>query len=685
MKKTYNFLIKYFAICLLFFMAACNKFLDVTPPSQISPESYLRTEGHLASYILNYYANYSEYNPHSVDKGGMLPSPMGGTTGVIGSLDNHPYKDDLATDNLLSREINNINLADRFSPGVWRVGSTGGFWNFTNINALNYFLYTVVPRQEAGQITGNATNIQHYVGEGYFLRAHEYFFRLKRLGDFPIITEPLPDNREMLIEASKRRPRNEVARFILSDLDKAIALLTNNPDGGKVHITKNAALLLKARVALFEATWEKYHAGTAHVPSGPGWPGTAQYPGYQFPAGSLQGEIDFFLTEAMNASSQVADAIPLVENNKVIRQAASNPVNPYYDMFASANPGVYSEVIMYRAYNTSQNIMHSYNHRNSDGGGMGFTRQFADAFLMENGLPIYAPGSGYAGDDYVQNTKTGRDWRWKLFMKAPGEVMAFLNTATPGKFPAPPVVYSSDRRFSTATGYIHGKGYTYDFNMQVVSQDITASVIFRAAEAYLIYIEASYEKNGAIDSKADGYWKAIRRRAGVSENYQATIAATNMAVEALNDWGAYSKGVVINSTLYNIRRERRCEFIGEGMRSADLQRWRAMDQLNGFQLEGCKIWGPMKNDFPPGKLVADAANQNQNTVSSPSLSNYLRPFQIIKNNNNLYNGCFFNSAYYLEPIAAQHFLITAPDGQTASASSIYQNPGWPTTGGQGAN
>ena len=42
---------------------------------------------------------------------------------------------------------------------------------------------------------------------------------------FPIIIHPLPDDKEALSEASKRSPRNEVARFILSDLDKAITLL----------------------------------------------------------------------------------------------------------------------------------------------------------------------------------------------------------------------------------------------------------------------------------------------------------------------------------------------------------------------------------------------------------------------------------------------------------------------------
>lgn len=64
----------------------------------------------------------------------------------------------------------------------------------------------------------------------------------------------LPDEQEALTEASKRSPRNEVARFILSDLDQAISLMNNNVK--KTRLSKNAALLLKSRVALFEATWE---------------------------------------------------------------------------------------------------------------------------------------------------------------------------------------------------------------------------------------------------------------------------------------------------------------------------------------------------------------------------------------------------------------------------------------------
>ena len=536
-----------------------------------------------------------------------------------------------------------------------------------------------MPRLENGELTGTESNLKHLVGEGYFLRALEYFFRLQRLGDFPIVKTVLPDEQEALTEASKRSPRNEVARFILSDLDQAISLMNNNVK--KTRLSKNAALLLKSRVALFEATWEKYHAGTALVPNGTGWPGAGKdyNAGYQFPSGSIEKEIEFFLTEAMSAASQVADAVQLTENNQIIRDQASKGKNPYYDMFASHDPSGYSEVIMYRGYDLSLNNSHHFNHYLYSGGNTGYTHQFEQVFLMENGLPIYAAGSGYAGDDYITDTKIGRDWRWRLFMKAPKEAKAVDNIATVEYFPEAPRLYVSDAKNATSTGYIQGKGYSLDYNDQLLGKDQTAFVVYRASEAYLNYIEASYLKNGNIDATADKYWKALRARAGVDTDYQKTINATDMSKEALNGWDAYSHGALVDATLYNIRRERRCEFIGEGFRYMDLIRWRALDQLNGYQLEGAKIFGPMKSIFGDN-LKYDQADEKNNNVSSPSLSDYLRPNQVTSTNQ-YYNGLYFYEAHYLDPIAVQHFMITSPDGSTVSQSPIYQNPGWPITAG----
>lgn len=651
--------------CSLAILPACDDFLDEEPQSEVSPEKYLLNESQLEAYVNKYYADYDNWKSDSDDKGGMIPSFWGSENGST-------YKDDNATDNQQGTN-------GRYLKDTWTVGQSGGKWNFTNINALNYYLQTVVPRLENGELTGTESNLKHLVGEGYFLRALEYFFRLQRLGDFPIVRTVLPDEQEALTEASKRSPRNEVARFILSDLDQAISLMNNNVK--KTRLSKNAALLLKSRVALFEATWEKYHAGTALVPNGTGWPGAGKdyNAGYQFPSGSIEKEIEFFLTEAMSAASQVADAVQLTENNQIIRDQASKGKNPYYDMFASHDPSGYSEVIMYRGYDLSLNNSHHFNHYLYSGGNTGYTHQFEQVFLMENGLPVYAAGSGYAGDDYIADTKIDRDWRWRLFMKAPKEAKAVDNIATVEYFPEAPRLYVSDAKNATSTGYIQGKGYSLDYNDQLLGKDQTAFVVYRASEAYLNYIEASYLKNGNIDATADKYWKALRTRAGVDTDYQKTINATDMSKEALNGWDAYSHGALVDATLYNIRRERRCEFIGEGFRYMDLIRWRALDQLNGYQLEGAKIFGPMKSIFGDN-LKYDQADEKNNNVSSPSLSDYLRPNQVTSTNQ-YYNGLYFYEAHYLDPIAVQHFMITSPDGSTVSQSPIYQNPGWPITAG----
>ena len=651
--------------CSLAILPACDDFLDEEPQSEVSPEKYLLNESQLEAYVNKYYADYDNWKSDSDDKGGMIPSFWGSENGST-------YKDDNATDNQQGTN-------GRYLKDTWTVAQSGGKWNFTNINALNYYLQTVVPRLENGELTGTESNLKHLVGEGYFLRALEYFFRLQRLGDFPIVKTVLPDEQEALTEASKRSPRNEVARFILSDLDQAISLMNNNVK--KTRLSKNAALLLKSRVALFEATWEKYHAGTALVPNGTGWPGAGKdyNAGYQFPSGSIEKEIEFFLTEAMSAASQVADAVQLTENNQIIRDQASKGKNPYYDMFASHDPSGYSEVIMYRGYDLSLNNSHHFNHYLYSGGNTGYTHQFEQVFLMENGLPVYAAGSGYAGDDYITDTKIDRDWRWRLFMKAPKEAKAVDNIATVEYFPEAPRLYVSDAKNATSTGYIQGKGYSLDYNDQLLGKDQTAFVVYRASEAYLNYIEASYLKNGNIDATADKYWKALRARAGVDTDYQKTINATDMSKEALNGWDAYSHGALVDATLYNIRRERRCEFIGEGFRYMDLIRWRALDQLNGYQLEGAKIFGPMKSIFGDN-LKYDQADEKNNNVSSPSLSDYLRPNQVTSTNQ-YYNGLYFYEAHYLDPIAVQHFMITSPDGSTVSQSPIYQNPGWPITAG----
>lgn len=680
-------------------LTGCDDYLDITPPSQITPEVYFATADQLGAYCINYYGT---------GYGGAFSTFDNGGSGYQFYLDN-----DQGTDN-------EGGTNDKFFDGSSKVkvGQSGGSWYFYNINNYNYFLETVLPRYEAGAISGTETDIRHYIGEMYFLRAQEYFVRLKALGDFPIITTTLPMDTEILVEASKRSPRNVVARFILEDLDKAIDMLSDGTTtGGRVRITRDVALLLKARVALYEATFEKYFAGTPFVPDkAAGWPGASKDYNADFVYDNAT-EVAFFLDEALKASREVIKNHPtLTANNKQIPGSTATTFddNQYYNLFATNNPSNMDEALMYRVYNLDVAGGHCLNQYIS--GGRGYTQEFANAFLMANGLPIYDANSGYAGDDFVGDTKIGRDSRWQIFMKAPGEYV-YADNATEDQrvgeaqrrrtdevIKAPALISGTTSRFTTSTGYHKAKGWSSNSAYARGGQDLTSCILFRSAEAYLIYLEAAWEKYGdALDSEAWGYWSTLRTRAGLPADAHVTINATDLDKEEYtsHDFGLYSAGQRVTSkVLYNIRRERRCELMGEGFRWDDLIRWRALDQLKTkrYFKHGCKFHGPMfewfKATFRGSNITAyatnykfDQADSNANNISSPTDTEggfngdarYYSLLRVSDRNDWYESGYSWRMAHYLNPIAENHFIESAADKATVSTSPIYQNPYWGTT------
>src|SRR3546814_19045071 len=76
-------------------------------------------------------------------------------------------------------------------------------------------------------------------------------------------------------------------------------------------------------------------------------------------------------------------------------------------MFGDDDLEGYSGVLLWRDYDPTLGINHNVGHYiTRNGGNTGYTRGFVDNFLMQNGLPIYASGSGYQGDDSVQDRKS---------------------------------------------------------------------------------------------------------------------------------------------------------------------------------------------------------------------------------------------------------------------------------------
>jgi len=104
----------------------------------------------------------------------------------------------------------------------------------------------------AGQVPMDPDIYDRMRGEVHFLRALFYFNLENYYGGVPLILDP-PDVATQA--ALPRSPRAEVVTQILSDLDSAAALLPLKYSGTDIgRATKGAALALKARVLLYEAS-----------------------------------------------------------------------------------------------------------------------------------------------------------------------------------------------------------------------------------------------------------------------------------------------------------------------------------------------------------------------------------------------------------------------------------------------
>lgn len=651
-------------------MTSCNDLLDMEPITQITPDDYYKTADQLASYVNAYY-------------NGQLSNPFSGTMYHTASYTDGLNRSDVNTD-IACVGGGNTTL---YAPEHWQTGtgkSLQGYYG--NIRVWNYFLQKSQANYAAGAISGDDKLIRNYIGEGHFFRALAYFQILAYYGDAPIFTAVIPDQNDVIVANSIRSPRNEVARFILADLDTAITMLSTREQFSGQRICREAAQLFKSRVALFEATFEKYHKGSGRVPGDANWPGAkmSYNSGKSF---DIDGEINFFLTEAMEAAKGAVGTTQLTENNKVLEPKVGQITgwNPYFEMYSQASLADNNEVLLWKEYNAGLNVKHNAAYRSILGCNDGMTRAFVEGFLMTDGLPFYA-STLYQGDQSIDKVKENRDYRLQLFLWGESTLLRadpkFGEKELGNAFGNPPITEPLTET-RAITGYMSRKYVTYDqtqtWHDQILC--VNACPIFRVAEAMLNYMEACVEKTGNVDATAADYWRQLRRRAGVSEDFNATVAATDLSKEG--QWSVYSGTSPVSKMLFNVRRERMTETFNEGLRFMDLIRWRSFDRMltTKWIPEGCNFWEEMHVAYEEkGSILADGSPSA--VVSAPSLGKYLRPYGANASaTNELFNGYSWKEAYYLYPLGLVDMTSASPD-RNVENTNLYQNINWPAAGGE---
>ncbi|MDE7151451.1 MAG: RagB/SusD family nutrient uptake outer membrane protein [Candidatus Amulumruptor sp.] len=658
--------------------SSCNDSLDLGPVTQITPDDYYKTPDQLQAYVNNY------FNSH-------LVNPFSGAPFHQAAYNSGMNRSDVNTDICLPYSGSTTLFAD----GYWLTSSGKVLQSYyANIRVWNYFINKVETNLANGDITGGSTDVNHYLGEAYFFRALCYYRALALYGDLPIVTDVLDVDDEAIVEASKRAPRNEVARFIISDLEKAASLMYDRDHWNGQRISREVANLVLSRVALFEATFEKYHKGSGRVPGDSNWPGKdmSYNSGKSF---DIEGEINFFLDKAMTSAKAAVGNRQLTANNKVLEPAYGQLTgwNPYFEMYSQSSLANVEEVLLWKQYSAGLNVKHNSPFRSIVGDGTGMTRAFVDGFLMTDGLPYYASNL-YEGDKMLDDVKANRDYRLQLFVwgesttryidPAFGELLA----GEPYRY-GPMIEDNTESR--NPTGIQARKYVTYDYSQTWHDQilGVNACPVFRIAEAMLNYMEACAEKTGSVDATAQEYWKKLRNRAGVDEDFNKTIAATDLSKEG--QLSVYSGTTPVSALIFNIRRERVAETFNEGLRMADLIRWRSFDRMltQKWIPEGRNFWDEFY-DYTyvdeKGQTVKPFENLSTDGSSSAMLSGrdcgkYLRPYQVnMTPTNMLRDGLGWTEAYYLYPLGFGDITTASPD-RLEETSNMYQNINWPTQGG----
>ena len=654
----------------LTFASCDDDLLDTKPLTATSPSSFFKTAAHLKIYANRFYNS--------------LP---GGSYGV------GYYGGDRNTDNLLSSSLPPSRLAV-LSPTV---PSGVGDYSWGDIRAVNYFFANI------GDLASSTdADTKQYIGEVYFFRAWYYFGLLKQFGNLPWIDKPLKPNIKDL--ALARISRHTIVENIVKDLDKAIAKMRDGSVGEYNRLNKYCALQFKARVCLYEGTWEKHHAGTTFGVSGK--------------------DGSDFLAKARDAAKEIIDSgryglwkgVPLLESKYAayVKKDLSGKViesdyGRYEKLFLQRDYSGNREVIFWKKLDSEKGLTLT-NHSLRWGTAGSLTKDFVGSFLMNNGKSLTEEiGKLYQGDIGLLKPYPNRIWimvdkfllnrdprllqsvhhfgTFQEWDKSKVDRRTAAQKATDlRKYPlddtTPTHAYSTfymhpNHDTHPKTFILQRKGYDADDELGQDSQSDApiGSIIFRYAEVLLIYAEAQAELGNDAEAKAQ--IDKLRERVGMPK--LSVVTPTDPMKDSMKGESTISR------TLYEVRRERRIELFAEGFRFDDMMRWRVAHLMNGKRPKGIQwekntdlraIWEKKDN-----RLLRYPHNTPDADITKDSRYDNARQYLPIKDKKVDAQG--FLDPYRLSAPAGYQFDkdvdYLKPIGKEAIALSqgkLKQNPGW---------
>lgn len=590
---------KYILAVLLISLLSCNDdFLERYPETTLAPEAFFKTTQDLKLYTNTYY----EYvNPEWLD-----------------------YVSDNCVSYAQTSLYNNL-IRGSITP------QTASGWSkddWGKLRRLNLFLDYV------HNATGNAKDINHYIGITRLQRALFYFDMVKKYNDVPWYSKALTDQDEDMLY-KERDPRTLVVDSIMADLNYAIEHIYDNIEE-KTQFSKWYAYAIKARVCLHEGTFRKYHEEL-----------------------NLSSTADFYLKEAVNAANTI------IESEKFSIDKGTDPSTAYWSLFNNNNLSGSPEMILFKDYSADLLIKHSAAFQTFKWI-TNYSRSLMESYqyINENGTAVpFSCLPGYDKKSFVEVFKNRDPRLSQNFMYpgycVPGTQIPYRPNMNLGGYPI--MKYMPE----TADQYANNMQYT----------DLP---VCRYAEVLLVYAEAKAELGTINQNDLDISINQIRSRV----NMPRTIIGTIIEDQSLKK----QFPGISNYLLLEIRRERRIELVSENFRWDDLVRWKAGNLIaqvqEGIYIEKLGLIDVTGDGVPE---IGIFENEASNTVPEEDRDKY--SFYYLKNNDGKANSFSLtegdhghivingelNSRSFIEP---QYYYFPIPQTQITLNPNLKQTIFW---------
>lgn len=499
---------------------SCENFLDKEPLDKIGNKQYWTSSKDLENYTIQFYTKFKTFNANDENYIGIFGGDaFSGSDNAI-----HGY------------------TPNDYLNGTRSVVANNAAWNWESIRQVNIFFGNYAKCQD------DISMYQHFGGEAHFFRAFFYFAKVQQFGDVPYYQNELSMQDESLYKA--RDPRSLVVDSILSDLDKSITFLDplHKVSGGRNRLSKEAALLFKSRVTLYEGTWQKYHAGTEFASAG---------------------------VDPSKYFRIAVDAVDELLRSPSVGISTGQVTDAYYELFNKLDYSNNKEILLWRRYSAALSQLNAaqmfLSNRPSQ---VGMTMSLVASYLDKDG-EVYdmeeAMGQ-YKGNAFLVQMAANLDPRFAQSIRIPGDLM-WNNANGINYFDKPAIDMTGELGNSTGFHSKKGsdpKGNTAGGVYSVIDEN--GAIVFRFAEALLNYAEAKAELGEVIDY--DNTINKLRQRVGMPD------------FKIINEPNKEDYGYPISDQLYEIRRERRSELAMEDFRVNDIKRWRAHKLIQGKRPKG---------------------------------------------------------------------------------------------------